>query len=84
MVIQRGTPMNVTEVLITGYDGKTTVFAASLVPGRAKMIFATEDGDGQSTVDSVFEAVTPAFDSLLDILRDLGALNRPSAAVAAK
>jgi len=59
------------EVLITAYDGDNVVSATSLTPGRAKTIFTTEDADGQSTVDSVLEVVTPAFDPLLQILDDL-------------
>lgn len=62
----------VTEILITGYDGEDTVFAIDLTPGRAKTILMTEHVGGVSTVDSVFEVASPAFDPLLQILEGMG------------
>jgi hypothetical protein len=66
--------MNVTEVLITGYDSGNAVFVTSLTPDRAKTIYTSRDSEGQSTVDSVLEVVTPVLDPLLQILEDHGAL----------
>jgi len=76
--------MNVTEILITGYDGDSAVFATSLAPGRAKTVFTAEDADGQSAVDSVLDVATPAFGQLVQMLKDLKVLSRSEFAAAAK
>ena len=75
--------LNISEILITGYDGENAAFAMSLSPHRMRTIFMTEGSDGP-IMDSACEVATPAFDSVLRVLADLEAFSSSSAAVAAR
>ena len=75
--------MNITEILITGYDGDTGVFAMTSTRERSRTILTTEDADGQSRVDSVLDLdlATTTFDDLLNLLTELGVTScQPAAA----
>lgn len=64
--------MNITEILITGYDGDSGLFATSLTPGHARTILTTTDDEGNVLVDSVREQATPEFAAVREILGNLG------------
>lgn len=75
--------LNISEVLITGYDGSDAAFAMSLSRGHTKMVFTAGGPDGPM-VESVLEVVTPAFEALLRVLEDLWASSGAPASVASK
>lgn len=72
--------MDITEILITGYDGDNEVFVASLTNDRARTIFTVADADGQSTVESVKEVNTEALATVMRLFEDAGIVRRPESA----
>lgn len=47
--------MQVTEMLVTGYDGNEPIFAVNLVPGQANIVLTDETGE---TVKSAWQQAT--------------------------
>ena len=69
--------MNITEILITGYDHGNEVFATNLTHDRAKTIFVTtRSPDGCSTVASTHEVPAHALDPIMQILKQSGVVHR--------
>lgn len=56
--------MNITELLVTGYDGDEAVFAATLTPGEAKVVLTSTDDEGGTAVDSAWEQ---AYDDFTEV-----------------
>ncbi|GIH06656.1 hypothetical protein Rhe02_47230 [Rhizocola hellebori] len=56
--------MNITELLITGFDGERAVFAVNLSPDMARAIFTESDDDGQVTVDATAQYASGLFGPL--------------------
>ena len=69
--------MNVTELLITGFDGDKAIFAASLAPNVAANIIASGDGDRETAVEVCAERATPAFASIRQLVEDLAQPSDP-------
>jgi hypothetical protein len=67
--------MNVTELLVTGFDGEKAVFAASLTPDRVATIVTSTDTAGKTTVEAAGEQTTPAFDSIRRLVEELAILS---------
>ena len=63
--------MNVTELLITGFDGDKAIFAASLAPNMTATIIASGEGDRETAVEICAERATPAFTSISRLVEDL-------------
>ncbi|WP_117215353.1 hypothetical protein [Allorhizocola rhizosphaerae] len=63
--------MNITELLITGYDGEKAVFAVNLSSNAATMVVGTEGTRGEVIVDSVSCQPTPAFSEVWKVLQHL-------------
>jgi len=76
--------MSITEILITGYDGENGIFATSVTPDRARIIRVTDAADGWSAVDSISEVASTAFDSLLEVLAEMGVNARTTVAAASR
>ena len=76
--------MNITEILITAYDGDTEVFATSLMTDHAKTIFAATDDRTCPTVGSIREVITDALNPVVQILEDLGVVLQPEPVASAK
>jgi hypothetical protein len=68
--------MNVTELLVTGFDGDKAIFAASLTPGNAVTIMTSTDEGGRTTVETAGEQTTPAFDSIRRLVEELALSQR--------
>ena len=54
-----GSNMNVTELLVTGFDGDKVIFAASLAPNVAASIVSTTDRDEESSRRDMCRASGP-------------------------
>jgi hypothetical protein len=76
--------MNITEILITGYDGDSEVFATNVTGDSAKTAFTAATSGGESIVESVRETTTNALGPLVRVLEDLGLVRRSEPASASK
>lgn len=56
--------MNLTELLITGYDGDKAVFAMTLMPDKANVVLTS----GETVVDSTQQRTTGAFTEIHELL----------------
>lgn len=63
--------MNVTEVLVNGFDGDETVFAAALSPGSEAKVLTVVDCCGSATVQTVSDVATSAFTTVQQVIEDL-------------
>jgi hypothetical protein len=63
--------MNVTEVLICGYNGEKPVFAANLTPGIVTAIVTDTDEQGRTVVSGIDEQATIALAPLLRLVSEL-------------
>ncbi len=63
--------MNVTELLVTGFDGDKAIFAASLTPNMAAHIVASSDRDEDTALQVCAERAAPAFSSICRLIEDL-------------
>ena len=63
--------MNITELLITGYDGARTLFAATLTTDGVKVVKPGTGEEGQTTVGERWEKTTTAFTAVQDLMIDL-------------
>jgi hypothetical protein len=63
--------MNITELLITGFDGDRAMFAVNLSPDLARAIFTEPDDDGQVTVDVTAQYATGLFGPLAKLFLDM-------------
>lgn len=66
-----GKAMNVTELLVTGYDGDEPLFAVALGPDAAMTVKTGIDGEGEAIVDSVARQSADVFVEMRDMLQDL-------------
>lgn len=76
--------MNITEILVIGFDGDSEVFAANVTEDRAKTVFIAADPGGESIVDSIREVPADALGPIVRVLEDLGIFKRPEFAAASK
>lgn len=60
--------MNITELLITGYDGAAIVFATTLTADGAKVIKPGTSAEGEPVVGEAWRQATDAFTTLRDVL----------------
>lgn len=67
----KGRSMNVTELLVTGYDGDEPLFVVKLAPDEATTVRTIADEDGEATVDSVAQQATDVFASVRQLLEGL-------------
>ena len=63
--------MNVTELLVTGFDGDKPVFAVTLAPDGATAVLTAADGKGGTAVDSITKQETDVFASVRELLEGL-------------
>ena len=63
--------MQITEMLITGYDGEKAVFAVSLFPDNAKAVLTKPDENGETVVDSAWRHDTDAFVVIRSLLDEI-------------
>lgn len=63
--------MNVTELLITGYDGSKPIFAVNLAPGSATVVLTSTDQNGDAVVDSTWTTASQAFTDFRGLVEDL-------------
>lgn len=63
--------MNLTELLVMGYDGDRPVFACHLTAGDAATILAGTDADGDTAVEAVSSQATAAYASVVKAMEDL-------------
>jgi hypothetical protein len=60
--------MQITELLITGYDGEDAVFAVTLAPNEANVVLTSTDDNGETVVDSAWRQATDAFAEVQGLL----------------
>lgn len=53
--------MNVTELLVTGYDGNEPVFVVNLAPNVATTVLTSTTDNGEATVDATAEQASDVF-----------------------
>lgn len=63
--------MNITELLITGFDGAGMLFATTLTAEEAKVIRPGCDEGGDEIVGEAWEKATGAFATLRDLMNDI-------------
>ena len=63
--------MNITELLITGFDGGGILFATTLTVDGARVIRPGIQGDGEEIVGQVWEKATGAFTTVRDLMNDI-------------
>lgn len=63
--------MNITELLITGYDDAAILFAVSLTADGAKVIRPGTDSEGETIVGEAWEKATDAFATVRDLMNDI-------------
>lgn len=68
---QDGVSMQVTEMLITGFDGDEPVFAVNLSSTDATMASTSTDENGETVIDDVRQQETEAFEAIWNILEQL-------------
>lgn len=66
--------MNVTELLVTGYDGNEPLFVVKLAPDEATTVRTVTDAGGETTVDSIAKQATDVFASVRQLLEPLAAV----------
>jgi hypothetical protein len=69
--------MNITELLVTGYDGAAILFATTLTADGAKVIKTGTDAEGETVVGEAWEKATDAFTTVRDLMNDI--LSPPAA-----
>lgn len=65
--------MNITELLVTGYNGDQVVFTSDLTPDLTTTVLTRTDADGETFVEKVESLETAAFNTLVPVLRELTA-----------
>lgn len=64
--------MNITELLITGYDGARTLFAATLTAEEGtKVVRPGNNEEGDSVVGEAWEKSADAFVTVRDLMNDI-------------
>lgn len=63
--------MNITELLITGYDGPHHQFALTLRANEAQVVKLGIDDEGEAVVDEAWRRATTAFTAVRDIMSDI-------------
>ena len=63
--------MNITELLITGYDGAATLFAATLTADEVRVVKPFTDEKGEALVGEAWEKATGAFTVIRDLMNDI-------------
>jgi hypothetical protein len=63
--------MNVTELLVTGFDGDDPVFAITLAAGDATAVLTATAEDGETAVDAVAQRGTDVFALVRELLEGL-------------
>lgn len=70
--------MNVTELLVTGYDDASILFVTCLTADEAKVIRPGTDGEGETVVGEVFEKATGAFATIRDLMNGIVSAPTPA------
>lgn len=60
--------MNITELLITAYDGPAILFAATLTADEAKVIRPGTSTEGEPVVGEAWQQATDAFTAVSDLM----------------
>jgi hypothetical protein len=60
--------MNITELLITGYDGAAILFATTLTPEEAKVVKPGSSAEGETVVGEAWQEATDAFAAICDLM----------------
>lgn len=68
---EKGSHMNVTGLLVTGYNGDKPIYAVNLHPGGATTILTGHDDGETTTVDAAKKQTTQAFGQIRDLLEEL-------------
>lgn len=63
--------MNVTELLVMGYDGDRPVFACHLTATAAATILPRTEADGDTAVEAVSCHASTAHASMVEVLKDI-------------
>lgn len=63
--------MNINELLITGFDGPATVFAATLTADEARVVKPGTDEEGDAIVGEAWKKATDAFTAIRDLMNDI-------------
>lgn len=63
--------MNVTELLVTGYDGDQPVFAVNLANDTASVVTTGTDAKGETSVESTYDRASQAFTGVRDLIKEL-------------
>jgi len=66
--------MNVTELLVMGYDGDRPVFTCYLTIDEAATILTGTDTDGDTSVEAVFSHATTAYSTVVKAMEGLVAV----------
>lgn len=72
--------MNLTDLLVMGYDGDRPVFTCYLTASEAATILTGTDADGDTAVEAVSDQATTAYASVVEALMglvDLGKIRQP-------
>ena len=70
--------MNITELLITGFDGAGILFATTLTEDQAKVIRPGTEEGGDEIVGAAWEKATGAFTTVRDLMNDILAEPAPA------
>jgi len=70
--------MNITELLITGYDGAAILFATTLTKDGAKVIKPGTAAEGEPVIGEAWQTATDAFTAVRDLMDDI--VSAPKAA----
>ncbi len=68
--------MNVTELLVTGFDGDQPVYAIALAPHGATAVLTGSDGQGEVSVDSIAQHAADVFGLVRELLEALTLTSR--------
>jgi hypothetical protein len=63
--------MNITELLITGYDDAAILFATTLTADEARVIKPGTAAEGEPVVGEAWQKATDAFAALRDLMEDI-------------
>lgn len=63
--------MNITELLITGYDGAAILFATTLTPDEALVMKPGTKAEGEPVVGEARQKATEAFVAVRDLMNEI-------------
>ena len=63
--------MNLTDLLVMGYDGDRPVFTCHLTADQAATILTRIDADGETSVEAVSSRASTAYSSVVETMQAL-------------